>query len=113
MGKNGATLKKINEVSGTQIQIPRNDSVVEDTTIEGLAENVEVAKTIIQEMLENGYSSTLNPSLVQRTLRVPVEKRPVILGPSGGYIKKITEVTNCKIVLPDRQSSNDMAEIIG
>lgn len=113
MGKNGATLKKINEVCNTQIQIPRSDSTNDDTVIEGTSDEIEIAKTIIKEILDNGYSTILNPELICSKIRVPLDKRSIVLGPSGIYIKKIREATNCKILLPERQSTSEIAEIIG
>jgi rRNA processing protein Krr1/Pno1 len=113
MGKSAETLKRIVELTGAKIEMPKQESKATKVVIEGTAEEAQAAKQAIDELVTKGFSTLLNPELTQALIKVEADKRALVLGTKGANVQKIMEATGAKINFPERNSASDSVQIVG
>jgi transcription antitermination factor NusA-like protein len=112
LGKGGETVKKIMELTGAHVSIPKSDDAG-DIILEGEKAHVDAAKAAILELVKKGFSTLLQPGTSEGTVKVPKDSRSVVLGPKGANIKKIQDALGVKVNFPDRDSVSENVQIVG
>jgi len=103
IGRGGAKIKEIQEVTQTRMQVARdgdpNTPHLRDVTITGARENVEKAKEMVRVVLEetNRYSGTFQEGRESKTIEVPANNVGLIIGRGGETIRRIKSESGCSI----------------
>jgi rRNA processing protein Krr1/Pno1 len=94
IGKEGKTLKEIQEKTGTNINVPKEGEAKSTISVTGTSENIRQAAELMQQISEERSR--------QETIRLPILKayHALILGPNSSRTKAIAERTNTKIFTP-------------
>jgi len=124
IGKGGDTIRKLQENSGTQMQIIQQSHAPSDQSkplqILGMLENVEIAKRMIDQLLEsddnrmpNGPATGANQievNQVQGFMRVIVPRTAVgqIIGRGGETIKRIASESGAYVQFEQDDGSNEL-----
>jgi rRNA processing protein Krr1/Pno1 len=112
IGSEGKTLAKIQEVSQCKVSLPKKGSGINVITFTaGSTEAIELAKSIINELISKGYSQSLDANMTD--LKVKISNLGLLIGPSGENIRKIQSKTSTRIQLPPKGSEDGVATIIG
>lgn len=112
IGSEGKTLAKIQEVSQCKVSLPKKGSGINVITFTaGSTESIELAKSIINDLVSKGYSQSLNANMTD--LKVKISNLGLLIGPSGENIRKIQSKTSTRIQLPPKGSEDGLATIIG
>jgi len=104
IGPKGKTLREIEEKSGCKIKLPdsRNSSRKETTvTITGQAAGRSVAKAVMKDIVELGFSPKLIPGMKMHGISVSVSLLPMLRGNKFAKLKALEEDGNVKISIPD------------
>jgi len=124
IGKGGDTIRKLQENSGTQMQIIQQSHAPSDQSkplqILGMLENVEIAKRMIDQLLEsddnrmpNGPATGANQievNQVQGFMRVIVPRTAVgqIIGRGGETIKRIASESGAQVKFEKEDNSSSL-----
>jgi len=111
IGANGANLRKIQDATGTKINLPEKGSNSKKITIVGEKEGVKAAKAAIKSLIADGFSSITNPTWIKREVDVPQDKFGVLIGPKGQSIKSIQGDTQTRINLPAKDSKDASSSV--
>lgn len=121
VGKNGATIRALQEVTNAKVLITNNTNVVNDVsqsrvTIAGLKSQVNEAKSIIKEILEFHHSNRLNDELIHMEIddkEVPYEMYSILIGTKGSEIKHIQGNFKVSLHIPNETSINKHIILVG
>jgi rRNA processing protein Krr1/Pno1 len=125
IGTAGATIEQIREKTGCWVVVPKEEDRAKDYSkiynnapsnikVEGPKSGAAMAKKIILELVDKGFSPTLSGgAIVEAKIQVPVEKRSLVLGPGGKWLKAMQEKLEVKIIMPDRLSRDTVVRIGG
>ncbi|KAK3606048.1 hypothetical protein CHS0354_006393 [Potamilus streckersoni] len=109
IGKNGATIQRIREETGTLIEFPKENSKSDVIIITGLKENVEAAKSKIEAIQEE-----LKVSIYTAEIRAKPEYHKLLKKRGGYNIKNVSEKTGVCAMFPNSQATDrDLISIIG
>jgi len=103
IGKGGAKIKEIQEVTGTRMQVARegdpNTPHLRDISITGTRENRERAKEMVNAVLAeiNRFSSMFPNGCETKRIEVPINCVGLIIGKGGETIKRMKAETQCSI----------------
>lgn len=98
LGPQGQTVKSIQDKLNVKIKLPDKDT--EDTTVTVTGDSpsdVQQALQCLQDLIEKGYSSLINPDFVSETIDVPAGQLGRILGAKGANVRVIQDSTGAKI----------------
>eukprot|EP00808_Paulinella_micropora_P019059 g35.t1 len=123
IGPARSTLGLIEEYSGVQeTRIPEKSGRDPTSpsappikiTFIGSAAAVAKAKTVVEELLTEGYSRVTHSNWARLEMQVPPEDLTLIIGKGGATIKAIQNIAKeCKIVVPERKSGSDKVIVVG
>ena len=122
----GSTLKKIQELTGATIDIPRrtqgSDGAPTRTrarvaiSLTGTREAASSAKKIIQDLAKKGYSMTLSQAdgeqCKEHTSRIPTGSVAEIVGTGGKIITRIKEALHVRINIADYKERAPMTRVM-
>ncbi|RWS27624.1 vigilin-like protein [Leptotrombidium deliense] len=108
IGKDGATIKKIREETGTKIDLPAEGSASDVIIITGKKENVEVAKGKLLD-IQSSFVNTTKIDII-----IPAKFHNSIIGAGGRVIKQIRdECGGVQIKFPSEDTKSDKVTITG
>jgi predicted RNA-binding protein YlqC (UPF0109 family) len=125
IGKGGETIEAIKAKTECWISVPKDEDLKKDhvrmynvdapvyVVVEGPKPNTVVAKKIILELVEKGFSPTLIGGMVEVKVNIDPNKRSLVIGPKGLYMDLLQRELQVKIILPERLSSDGAATIAG
>lgn len=114
IGKQGATLKLLQEATQAEIQMPKKGVMLHEIIIiKGQPAAVELAKTNLLQLAHKGYSSITEPLWDEDSITVARRQHGLLMGKSGTNIRAIQDSTNTRIVMPERGSGSDKVTIVG
>jgi len=111
-GPEGATVQKIQAVTGARIQIPTKDSASSIIKIQGTEEQVQRARAAIVEIMNQGYSALTHPDWTSQEFEFPSNKLGVLIGEKGATIIQLNEEYDVKIETPPKPPKNAKHEEI-
>jgi len=103
IGKGGAKIKEIQEVTSTRMQVARegdpNTPHLRDVSITGALENRERAKAMVNAVLEetNRFSGQFSEGREVKRIEVPIHCVGMIIGRGGETIRRIKSESQCSI----------------
>lgn len=84
---------------------------------EGTQDQIDLARSIINDLITKGFSTKLTPNMTDAKLRVDPSDHFHIVGKSGANIIKIMDATGARITVPQRakegQQQDDIVRIVG
>lgn len=95
IGKGGATIKKIQEVTSTRI-----DTAGGMFTITGDAKAVVEAQAAVEEIIAKGYCSLLYDEFAENSVQVHPQYFPDIIGSKGAVIREIKDKLFVEVAIP-------------
>jgi predicted RNA-binding protein YlqC (UPF0109 family) len=125
IGKGGETIEAIKAKTECWISVPKDEDLKKDhvrmynvdapvyVVVEGPKPNTVVAKKIILELVEKGFSPTLIGGMVEVKVNIDPNKRSLVIGPKGLYMDLLQRELQVKIILPERLSSDGAVTIAG
>lgn len=119
IGKNGATIKAIQEVTGARVTVTSNTNVVNNVSqsrisFAGLKAQVSSAKAVIKELMEYHYSPSISPELTHMELTsVPPNFYNVLIGTKGSEIKHIQSNFKVNLYIPNEESELKHVLLVG
>eukprot|EP01012_Entosiphon_sulcatum_P047379 TRINITY_DN6428_c0_g1_i2.p1 TRINITY_DN6428_c0_g1~~TRINITY_DN6428_c0_g1_i2.p1 ORF type:complete len:1282 (+),score=318.03 TRINITY_DN6428_c0_g1_i2:45-3890(+) len=110
IGKAGASIKRIRDETGVQINLPSREAASDEIVLKGTEENVEKAKRLIQKRVRAGMDD--RDAVVEE---VPFDKQlsAAIIGKGGETIRKLRDETGCSFFIPDAHSESSSIAIRG
>lgn len=110
IGKGGCVVKKIKEAHGVEINLPKDTDKNRRYRIYVAGEEGETdqAVTVIQEILEVGFSPLTHPGYSKEEVKLDHIEKGFVIGRGGTEIKKISETYSVKVNISD-----DKATILG
>eukprot|EP00456_Euglypha_rotunda_P051431 TRINITY_DN4154_c0_g1_i3.p1 TRINITY_DN4154_c0_g1~~TRINITY_DN4154_c0_g1_i3.p1 ORF type:complete len:495 (+),score=97.91 TRINITY_DN4154_c0_g1_i3:49-1533(+) len=114
-GEKGATLEKIASASGTRLQMPEKGTDNLQLSVTGDERSIEHAFTLIQELVDQGYTKDTHPDWVAEEVHVGESAMGAIIGTKGARLKDFTKQFKVKIDLPRRETAakNDVLTVKG
>lgn len=113
VGANGATLRTIQEKTGTKINLPEKNSTSKKVTIVGEKEGVKAAKAALRSLIADGFSTLTHEGWIRVEMPFPSDKFGILLGAKGQTIKSIQGQTKARINLPEKGSKAASISIVG
>ncbi len=113
IGRKGAHLHALEEGTGTKIQMPKRDSGDTSVTITGEELAVQRCQQAIRNLVKRGYSKITHPGTQSGSVIVPANKRAAVIGKKWENINAIQAATNTRVNMPERDSGNNQAIIVG
>ena len=110
IGPGGATIKSIQEATGTRVELPDRDKGEETSgpvmvTISGPADGVAKAKRTIEDLSKKGYSSlTEGGNFTEGAISVPHASVSELIGKRGVIIKAIQDTMEVRLNFPDTKN---------
>jgi len=111
IGPGGATIKAIQESTGTKVDLPDTDKGEERSsgpvmvTISGPADGVAKAKRTIEDLGNKGYSTlTEGGNFTEGAISVPVVAISELIGKRGVIIKTIQDTMEVRLNFPDTKN---------
>mmetsp|Transcript_22419 Transcript_22419/g.34813 ORF Transcript_22419/g.34813 Transcript_22419/m.34813 type:complete len:396 (+) Transcript_22419:53-1240(+) len=93
IGKKAATLRRIIQDSGAEIDARNQQTDPVQVRVRGYAENVQKAKEMIKELVDSGTNRHANSEVVE----VPLDKIGLVMGEKGSQVNRIQKDTGTKI----------------
>jgi predicted RNA-binding protein YlqC (UPF0109 family) len=107
IGPKGATLHKIQDVSGARVDMPNRDrdahsapGETSKVTLTGTPEQCKVARRAILDIVNKGYSTALDKDLLEGYIKVHPSKFHEIYGRGGSTIRALQDKLNVRINVP-------------
>jgi len=115
IGPKGATLIKLQEATGTRIDVPKSEggSGKDTVTITGPKEGCVRCKNAIKSLVKEGFSSITDPGKTSASISVEPRFLGIVIGPNGSNIKKIQDSLEVRVNTPDRNSDSNKVTISG
>jgi polyribonucleotide nucleotidyltransferase len=123
-GEKGSTLQSISKASGTRVQMPEKKAVDKNDkekkiapeqlllTVTGEERAIETAFSLIQELIDQGYTKTTHPDWVGDEVHVGEQAMGAIIGPRGARIKELSKKFKVKVDVPPRSDPSVKNEIL-
>lgn len=118
IGRNGSTIKKIQDIYKVKLNIP--DTSNRDPTITkirigvaGMKEEVAQAKNVIKEITQLFYSSVTHPDTTHVELDVAPETYSLIIGTKGSEIRHIQSNFKVSVHIPNSETPFEKVLIVG
>jgi rRNA processing protein Krr1/Pno1 len=102
IGKAGSTLHLIQEATGTNIDIPKQDEGSEIVTITGETEGIARAKRTIESLIKTGYSPITHPGMSKNDIAVEERFHSRLVGSKGTTMRALQDATGTSIKLPSK-----------
>lgn len=112
IGPGGATLKLLQDGSGTRITIPPRDSPHTNVVIEGPAAGIRKARDAINQLVNEGYSSLTHPDCYSLKIAIPEHRTGVVIGPGGCNLKRF-QAMQVNVKIPNASAADARATIVG
>jgi len=113
IGPGGATIKKIQETTGANVQLPDREKGEDmpdgpcTVTITGPAKGVQQAKKAIEDLAKKGYSSaTEDANFTEGAISVPIMAVSELIGKRGVIIKTIQDTFEVRLNFPDTKDQD-------
>lgn len=114
IGPKGATLIKLQEATGTRIDVPKSDEGSgKPVIVTGPKEGCDRCKRAIKSLVKEGFSAITDPGKVSANITVMPQVMGIVIGPGGSNIKKIQEFLDVRVNTPDRGSESNKVTISG
>jgi len=104
-GEQGTTLGRISKETKCRLQMPEKGTNNLQIAVTGEERDVEHAFSLIQELLEQGYTKTTHPDWVSEEVQVG-EAVGIIIGKDGANVRRISHEHKVKIDTPKRDDPN-------
>jgi len=106
VGTGGATINKLRQMTGTEINLPDRDS--EDTFVSVMGQPADVQDAIkaIKELVEQGFSGLTHPNWTSKKVQVPRDQVGNIIGTGGSTIKRLEQETSSRINVPSTRDGD-------
>eukprot|EP00041_Stephanoeca_diplocostata_P037473 m.1420253 g.1420253 ORF g.1420253 m.1420253 type:complete len:484 (-) comp25045_c1_seq17:371-1822(-) len=116
IGPGGATLHKLQDATGTRINIPQSDAAKnyereKTVTIEGLQEGTFACSKAIKDLAAKGFSTITHGEFSEASVQVFADYMSVIIGKEGATIRAIENTFGVKLGIPPGVSRNDTKPI--
>lgn len=117
IGSQGSTIKKIKEKTGCEIIIPQfsreQGPVKVKVDIAGEAKEVEITKTIIQNIMEFHHDPTISPDEVHETMDIEASKNGLLVGNRGSELRHMQNSYKVSIYIPREDTLCQQVVIVG
>lgn len=104
IGAEGSTRKRLEETFAVTLTFPKKSDDA-NIKIEGSEIGVETVKKVINEIIDKGYSTTLDSDMSDLTIMV--NNIGILLSNGGAHLKTIRAKTGARINLPKRATDED------
>jgi len=102
-GEKGSNLQAISKATKTRLQMPEKGTDNLQISVTGDERHVDHALSLIQELLDQGYTKTTHPDWVQDEVQVGDPAiLGAIIGPKGVTVQKISRENKVKIDTPSK-----------
>jgi len=101
-GKKGANVRAIANATDTTLKMPEKDSGSLTIMITGAERAIDAAITMINELLEQGYTKTTHPEWVCEEIPVPAAAIGAIIGQGGQRLQDLVAEHKVRIDVPRR-----------
>jgi len=115
IGPKGVTLMKLQEATGTRIDVPKSEggSGKDTVTITGPKEGCDRCKRAIKSLVKEGFSAITDPGKTSTSITVEPRALGIVIGPGGINIKKIQDSLDVRVNTPERGSESSKVTISG
>jgi rRNA processing protein Krr1/Pno1 len=119
IGKQGAIIRKIKESLAVEIEIP---PVPKDASakskkypvkIAGAAEDVEKAKTVVNDIVMYTHHEVTHPGMTHEELEIANWQYSFIIGKAGSELRHIQNNFKVKVSIPRENSANQNVLVVG
>jgi len=112
IGKGGKFVQEIQQRTGAKINLPKKGSSDTTVGIVGRPQDIEAARTAIQDLLDQGYSSVTHPGWIKEEVEFPNELLGRLIGDKGATIKTISEKFGVRIDTPRKDEPQTRQDVI-
>jgi len=118
IGKGGVVIRKIKDELGVEVKIPPVPSDAPSSkkfkvVLAGNSENVEKAKTCINDIVMYSHSELTHPGVVHAELEVEPWAYRYIIGSKGSEMRHISKNWHVKVAIPREHSANQHVVVSG
>jgi len=103
IGEAGAVRTKIEEVCAVKLTFPRRNSGDEKIKLEGTASAVALTKQVINEIIDKGYSSTLDANATDCKISVSASCVGLLLANKAAHMKVLRAKTLVRVEIPEKE----------
>jgi hypothetical protein len=107
IGEGGAVRTKIEEVCSVKLTFPRRNSGDEKIKLEGTASAITLAKQIINEFIDKGYSSSLDANATDIKISVAASCIGLLLANKAAFKKILQAKSGVRIEIPEKEEKPD------
>jgi len=112
-GEKGSTLQAISRATQTRLQMPEKGTDNFQISVTGDERAVDHALSLIQELLDQGYTKTTHPEWVQDEVQVGDPAiLGAIIGPKGATIQRISRDNKVKIDTPKLGDTSQKQDVV-